>query len=338
VRSLCVKVPKGEGESTRKKLLDAGVLDLGLRVSREEGFVLLPVTSVPEEYSAHASEGDFEERRLGETDYKKKVKLPQELKDQLPTSFDIIGDVGIIRLSDELLPHAREVGRALRGVFPRLRTVALDSGVKGEYRVRELEVIAGDENLETIHQEYGLRLSIDPSKAYFNPRLANERHRIAGLVRPGEFVVDMFAGVGPFALMISKYSQANSIVAIDINHDAVEFLKRNIAINHVANVLPLEADSRQAVFDLPCSDRLIMNLPHSAREFYADALTRLNFNGTMHLYHICERDEIGSVVEGLEIEALGMGVIVNAELVQELKTYSPSASVFAIDLRLVAWA
>ncbi|OPY32394.1 MAG: tRNA (guanine(37)-N1)-methyltransferase Trm5b [Methanomassiliicoccales archaeon PtaU1.Bin124] len=338
MRSLCIRVRKSEGESTRKKLLDAGVLDVGLKVGRNEDSVLLPVTSVPEGMDLLACEEDFEERRLGETDYKKKVQLPDELRELLPTSFDIIGDIGIIRLPDELVPYRNEVGRALKEVFPRLRTVALDAGVKGEYRVRDLEVIAGDPELETVHLEYGLRLYIDPSKAYFNPRLANERKRVASLVQPGEFVVDMFAGVGPFALMIAKYSQAQAVAAIDINHDAVELMRRNIATNHITNVHPIEGDSRQAVFDLPCSDRLVMNLPHTAREFFADALTRLNFNGTMHLYHICERDEIGQVIDGLITEALGMGVVVKVESLLELKTYSPTASVYAIDLRLVAWA
>ena len=338
MRSLCIKVPKGEGESTRKKLLDAGVLDVGLKVGRDAAHVLLPVTSVPDGYECMASEEEFEERKLTETDYKKRVRLPEELRDLLPTSFDIIGDIGIIRLPDELLPYAKEIGRALQEVFPRLRTIALDSGVKGEYRVRELDVLAGDEDLETVHLEYGLKLHIDPSKAYFNPRLANERKRIASLVRPGEFVVDMFAGVGPFALMIAKDSQAQAVVAIDINHEAVELMKKNIAANHITNIVPMEADSRQAVFDLPCADRLVMNLPHSARDFYADALTRLNFGGTMHLYHICERDEIGQVIDCLITEALGMGVVVEMAELQELKTYSPTASVFAIDLRLVAWA
>jgi tRNA (guanine37-N1)-methyltransferase len=338
VRSLAVKAPKGVGESTRKKLIELGVLDVSLRIVRTDDAIIIPVTSIgPGMEDLDVVEEDFEERGLAETDYKKLVDLPGDLKQRLPTSFDTIGDVGIIRLEDELVPHAAEVGRALRLVFPRLRVVALDRGVKGDFRVRELEPIAGEGGLETEHLEYGLHLKVDPGKVYFNPRLANERRRVASLVRPGEMVVDMFAGVGPFAIMIAKYSQAAAVFAIDVNPYAIHYLKENITINKVTNVVPLEGDSREVIFELPCADRLVMNLPHSAREFFADALTRLNFGGTMHLYHICDRSEMDAVTEGLVSEAVGMGVKVMLERCEELKTYSPSASVFSLDLRLLDW-
>jgi tRNA (guanine37-N1)-methyltransferase len=338
VRSLAVKAPKGVGESTRKKLLELGVLDVSLRIVRSDDMLIIPITSTTSGMEdLEMVEGDFEERGLTETDYKKVVDLPDDLRHLLPTSFDTIGDVGIIRLEDELVPHAEEVGRALRQVYPRLRVVAMDRGVKGDFRVRELVVVAGEGGLETEHLEYGLRLMVDPGKVYFNPRLANERRRVASLVRPGELVVDMFAGVGPFAIMIAKYSHATTVFAIDVNPDAIHYLRENIEVNKVSNVVPLEGDSRNVIFDLPCADRLVMNLPHSARDFYADALTRLSFGGTMHLYHICDRSEMDEVTEGLVSEAMGMGVKVEVERCEELKTYSPSASVFALDLRLLDW-
>ena len=158
------------------------------------------------------------------------------------------------------------------------------------------------------------------------------------MVRPGETVVDMFTGVGPFALMIAKYAEPAAVFAIDINPDAVYYLRQNILANKVERVVPLEGDSRQLIFDLPCSDRVIMNLPHSALEFYADALTRLRLGGVMHIYHLCDRSEIEVVQDKLVLDALGMGVRVSIDRCQELKTYSPTASVFAIDLTLGDWA
>ncbi|QLH74416.1 MAG: class I SAM-dependent methyltransferase family protein [Methanomassiliicoccales archaeon] len=338
VRSLCVKVPKGEGESVRKKLIEKGILDIGLRIVRTDTHILIPVLKEPEDIGVfEISEEEFEERDLSEGDYKALADIPEELQGLLPTSFDTIGDIGIIRLPDALLPYKRQVGDAMRKALPRLRMVALDGGVKGEHRVRELTNISGEGEMETVHQEYGLRLHVDPSKVYFNPRLANERMRVAKLVTPGEMVVDMFTGVGPFAIMIAKYSKASTVFAIDINHDAVEYLKRNIVANRATNVVPIEGDSRQVIFEIPCSDRIVMNLPHSAREFYADALTRLNFGGTLHLYHICEKGEIDDVMRSLAGDAMGMGVKVEIVRYEELKTYSPSSSVFSIDLKLLDW-
>ncbi|NLK25158.1 MAG: class I SAM-dependent methyltransferase family protein [Euryarchaeota archaeon] len=338
VRALCIKVPRGEAEFTRKKLLEQNLLDIGLRIRRQGDVVLFPVRSEKAaELGFELVEEDLEEREVMVTDYRLVAKLPDEVRALLPTSFDIIGDVAIIRLGDDLVEHASEIGKALMTTFPRLRTIALDRGVKGELRVRELQVIAGDPDAETVHVEHGIRLRVDPTKVYFNPRLANERRRIASLVRAGERVVDMFSGVGPFAIMIAKHSRPEAIWAMDLNHDAVEYMRRNIQLNKVTTVIPLEGDSADLLFRVPCADRIIMNLPHSARDFFADALTRLNMGGVIHLYVICERDEISDVAIGLATEARGMGVRVGMERIEELKTYSPTMSVFALDIRFLDW-
>jgi tRNA (guanine37-N1)-methyltransferase len=315
-----------------------GVLDSALKIIREDDHILFPILSdLDPDIGLEICEEEFDERRLVDTDYKSLVSLPDELRPLLPTSFDVIGDIGIFRLPDELSAYGRDIGTALLSAFPRLRTVAMDKGVKGEFRVRDLEVVAGDKKLETVHQEYGIRLLVDPSRVYFNPRLAGERHRVASLVREGETVIDMFSGIGPFAIMIAKQAKPFVVFSLDINPDCIEYTRRNIEINKVATVVPIEGDAKQIIFDIPCADRIVMNLPHTARQFYAEALTRLNVGGTIHFYHICERHEIDMVLDQMVLEARGMGVIVDVAHKEELKTYSPSASVFSADLFLRDW-
>ncbi len=338
VCALCLKVPRGEAESTRKKLLELGLLDIGRRIRCEGDVVLIPTLSrQAEELGYELADEDLESRELIETDYRNVAEVPDDVRERLPTSFDVIGDVAIVRLEDDLVDHADKVGEAFMRTFPRLRTVALDQGVKGEFRVRDLKVIAGDPSTETIHQEYGIRLKVDPAREYFNPRLANERRRIASLVKDGEKVVDMFAGVGPFSIMIAKHANPAVVYAMDINHDAVEHMKENIRLNKVTTVVPLEGDAVELLSGIVCADRIIMNLPHSAREYFADALTKLNMGGTIHLYIICERDEIDKIAVDLSIEARGMGVRICLDRIEELKTYSPTMSVFALDIRLLDW-
>jgi tRNA (guanine37-N1)-methyltransferase len=330
-----LKVPKGKGEQVRKKLLETDLLDISLKVRREGDQILFPVIS--EEAAGLGydfGEEEFEERELAESDYKGTVEVPDALRPLLPTSFDVVGDVAIIKLPEDLLPYAKGIGDALRRTFPRLRTIALDKGVKGELRVRDLEVIAGGPGTETKYTEHGVKLIVDPAKIYFNPRLSNERRRISALVRPGEVVIDMFAGAGPFAIMIAKHSAPEVVYAIDLNPDAVEFMRRNVDLNRAEKVVPIEGDAREVIFLLPCADRIIMNLPHSAMQFLHDALTRLNLKGTIHMYHICDRSEIDTVVEGLITEARGTGIKLNVARKVELKTYSPSMSVFSLDLVL----
>ncbi|MDD1769178.1 MAG: class I SAM-dependent methyltransferase family protein, partial [Methanomassiliicoccales archaeon] len=268
----------------RKKLLQLGKLDNSLKIRREGDTVILPILAPVLEdlgidHPYDVAEEDFEERKPPESDYRKNVHIPDQLVKILPTSFDVVGDIAIIRLSDELISYKTVIGEALASTFPRLRSIALDRGVKGEMRVRDLEVIWGDDSIETVHIEYGLRLKVDLRKAYFNPRLASERHRVASLVRKGEIVIDMFAGVGPFSMMIAKYAEPETVYAIDLNMDAVEYMKDNLMLNRVRRVIPIWGDAREVLPTLPRPDRIIMNLPHSAMEFLPDALQRLRSGG-----------------------------------------------------------
>jgi len=318
----------------RKKLLEGDLLDISLKVKRDGDHILFPVSSEgASSLGYELVEDDFEERELAESDYKDIVEVPEELRPLLPTSFDVIGDVAIIKMPDELLPYKEEIGRGLRRACPRLTAVATDRGVKGELRVRDLEVIAGGPSTETLHTEYGIKLLVDPAKTYFNPRLSNERYRIAKLVRKGEVVIDMFAGVGPFAIMIARHASPEVVYAIDLNPDAVDYMRRNIALNRADSVVPICDDAREVIRALPPADRIIMNLPHSAIDFLPDALAKLRWEGIVHLYHICERDDVDRATERMMVLAKGVGTI-SISRREELKTYSPSMSVFAFDLRL----
>lgn len=334
MRSWCVKVPREEGESIRKKLLEGGLLEASLKIRKDGDQLLIPITNPEALENMNPILEEFEERDVPETDYRKFVDISEELREQLPTSFDVVGDIAIIRLADDLVPYAGDVGDAMRKVMPRLRTVAMDRGVQGEFRVRSLEVVSGEPSMVTTHTEYGLRFKVDVSTVYFNPRLAGERRRVSYLVREGEVVIDMFAGVGPFSLMIAKYSSSREVHAIDINPDAIVLMRENIEINKVEGVNPLLGDARELMPDLPAADRIIMNLPHSAHEFLQDASLNLKPGGTIHLYAISERDEVNDLVSSWISLQRGKGIDLDLSRLKELKTYSPTMSVYSVDLVL----
>lgn len=339
MRSWCVTVPRDKGESVRKKLLELGLLDHSLKIRSEEGSVLIPILApgtggLAEEFGSELTHEEFEERKVHERDYRKVVKIPPGLANLLPSSYDVVGDVAVIRLPPELLPFRSEVGEALKATFPRLRTVAVDRGVQGALRIRNLEIIAGENDTSTIHVEYGLRFKVDLSRMYFNPRLGSERMRIASLVRKGEVVIDMFAGVGPFSLMIAKYAQPERVYAIDLNKDAIDSLRVNMIMNHVHRVVPMLGDAREIIKGLPQADRVIMNLPHSAHEFFEDALSRLKPGGTLHMYFVAGKPGAADFIETLKRKASVMSKVITVLRCEELKTYSPTTSVFSLDLAL----
>jgi len=166
--------------------------------------------------------------------------------------------------------------------------LAKSSAVEGVYRLREFEVIAGVEKTETVHREHCCVYHVDLAKAYFSPRLSHEHDRVASLVREGETIVDMFAGVGPFSILIAKKRENVRVYAIDVNPDAVDFLRRNVAVNRVEKkVVSILGDARQIVREsfMGVADRVIMNLPERAVEYLDVACEAIRSEGgIMHYY------------------------------------------------------
>ena len=109
------------------------------------------------------------------------------------------------------------------------------SEVSGEYRTREFKVLAGIPTTRTEVVEYGHRFTIDLSTAYFSARLSSERQRILERMGDNEIVLDMFGGVGPFAITLA--ARAALVVASDINPHAISLMLENLAQNRTNNVL-----------------------------------------------------------------------------------------------------
>jgi len=176
--------------------------------------------------------------------------------------------VGGIAIMQENDPKGAALILASR---PSLHTVLFPtSEVSGEYRTRSYAVLAGKDMTRTEVIEHGHRFAVDLAGAYFSARLSTERQRILAQVREGEVILDMFAGVGPFALTLAK--PASLAVASDLNPKAIELMLANIAQNRVKNVLPMLADARHLDRIIPWQfDRIVMNLPLSGTEFLAEA-------------------------------------------------------------------
>lgn len=326
----CVKVPSSKAEEERRRLSSIGALDAGLKLKRDGDFVLIPLASKVDS-KFEVCESEF---LAGETrkTYQEIAQVPEEMRGNLPTSFDIIGDIAIVKLKDDYLQYKGEIGEAILKTNKNIKTVCLDKGVSGEFRVRSLEVIAGENRTETIHVEYGCRIKVDVAKVYFSPRLANERMEVAKTVKPGETIIDMFAGAGPFSIMIAKYAKPSKIYAIDLNPTAVEYAENNVKLNKAEKIVgPICADARTAVKKLPKADRILMNLPHSAHEFFADALGALKESGTINYYEISEEDGIGKRVDALEKEAMALGFDVKAKTVRIVHQYSPTQVYFSVE-------
>jgi tRNA (guanine37-N1)-methyltransferase len=299
--SLCIKVPKIHGEKIVFLTKKFAAADKELKVQRNTDFIYVPLVRPLKESELKAlteqvSDFQLSTRIFQEREKSMKTlaellesKLPPHLLASLPRSIDIVGDIAIVDIPPELGAHRRIIGEAALKLHGKVRTVLTKaSAVSGTYRVRKFEIIAGQSKTETVHKEHGCKYCIDLAKAYFSPRLSYEHKRVATLIQKGETIVDLFAGVGPFSVLIAKNNPTVRVYSVDVNPHAIEFLKKNIRLNRVeGRVYPILGDARQVVEErlFGIADRLIMNLPEKAMEFVDTACEAINPNGgIVHLY------------------------------------------------------
>lgn len=223
--------------------------------------------------------------------------LTEEELEELGTSFDIVGDIAVIKFPETLSDKKEEIGKALMQVHAHLNTVLWQTGpVSGELRTRDLEVIAGEPKTETVHKEHGCSFKVDLADVYFSPRLAHERYQVVRQVEPGEVVTNMFAGVGCYSILMAKHANPEKVYSIDKNEFAVKYMRHNIRINKVGDVvIPISGDARAVIEEylLGKSDRVLMPLPDFARDFFDVALRSLKSDGgIIHLYGYGEEPDL----------------------------------------------
>ncbi len=301
IEQWAVRIPKKKGEEVRRKLLEEGILDPQLKIRSEGGDLLLPVFT-PERAQERAI---FEE-----------VEEPEPLP-----RHELVGGIAL------LLDRNRNEAEKVLSSRPGLHTVLFPtSAVQGPYRVRKYEVLAGEDTTRTEYVEYGHRYTIDLGVAYFSARLSGERQRVLASMKAGERVLDMFAGVGPFAITVAK--RASLVMAVDINPEAVGLMIWNLRKNRCANVLPFLADAthlRDLVFW--SFDRVIMNLPLGGLEYLGSAFSLCRSGGWIHYY----------TLQSTEGEAIPYLKNYPVEQIEErfVRSYSPSQwhAVYDIQVR-----
>lgn len=329
---LGVRVPLKEGEKVRRRLLELGILNKEYKIKREGEFLIFPITRSIEGFEI--VETDFEKAQKRPFSYREIVNVPEKLKPFLPSSFDIIGDIVIIELPEELIPYGKNIGEAILKVHKHIKAVFMKgSKISGAYRVRELIHLAGEKRTETIHKENGIRLKLDVSKVYFSPRLATERMRIFKKAKKGEIVFDMFAGIGPYAILLAK--KAKLVFACDINPWAIKYLEENKNLNKVSNVIPILGDVRKVAGQIK-ADRVIMNLPKFAHEFLKEAILSVKSDGIIHYYGFSHEDNLfGEHEEKIKIIAEKLGRRVEFLERRVVRPYAPYQYNIAIDFKVL---
>jgi len=217
--------------------------------------------------------------------------LSSKESEELISAFDQIGSIIIVRIPDSLLHKKKIIGETLLNEVKIVRSVFYQSSaVEGNFRTRNLEILAGEDNTETEYKEFGCRFIVDVKNAFFSPRLSTERERITKLTQDGEVLTNMFAGVGMFSIMVAKKKKC-TVYSLDLNPTASKLCERNIVLNKLAGkVISINGDASKIIEArlIDKSDRTLTLLPERTDEFLESAIKTtksggiIDYNSHMH--------------------------------------------------------
>ncbi len=295
-----LKVAKKDAQRIKQWLLRQRVLNVRYKVQKEGNHVFFPLNST--EISA-LKESSFSvmlewrtgietaSRRQSHVDLLKK-RLPPDYHDQIPQSFDQLGNVIIVKLNDTLWAYRHVIGDAFLEWKPKVKAVyAKKARVGGEFRIIPLELIAGTDVDSVIVREHGLRLMVRFKEVFYNPRLANQHRRVTEAIPPHSFVLDAFSGMGPFSLHLASMKPCH-VVTADINPIAIECLRESIKLNRrqlKGQIHPLVGDVTEIFLEQVQFDHVIMNLPELGYEFLPKMFRLVKDDGGLIHCHVFER-------------------------------------------------
>ncbi len=312
-----LKVHKKVAQDTISRLKEEGLVDFDYQIQRDEIFVYVPIVN-------GSSLGIYEDMET--------VDIPPvESKSRLRPrraggAFDLVGNIAITKIRNR--EKAEKLAEDLIASQSVVKTVFLDKGIIGEFRLRDLELLRGENNYNATYRENGLIFEMDVSKVYFSPRLATERMFVAREARDGEYVIDMFAGIGAFSLNITKLHHLK-ITAIDSNPEAIRYMEKCIGLNSLkGNIEPVCGLSEDIVPRLPEADRIIMNLPHDSSRFLRLAADKLKKGGVVHYYEILDMRGLEERMEELNT----LGFVITSK--REVHGYSASLSMYSLTATL----
>ncbi|MEK6851847.1 MAG: class I SAM-dependent methyltransferase family protein, partial [Candidatus Thermoplasmatota archaeon] len=174
---------------------------------------------------------------------------------------------------------------------------------------------------------------LDPAKVMFSSGNLAERMRMGRVVRPGETVVDLFAGIGYFALPMAVHARPSRVVACEVNPDAFSYLEDNVRLNRAWCVEPRLGDCRRTAPE-GVADRIVMG--YLDAESHLDVAMRAAKDACVLHYH--ESTPVEEVPEGpwsrVESAAKVAGLRARLLAVHRIKSYAPRIRHVVLDVEL----
>ncbi|MGP8073153.1 MAG: class I SAM-dependent methyltransferase [Thermoplasmata archaeon] len=260
-----------------------------------------------------------------------------DLAAQLPKRYVRLGHVLVVRWPETLRPHFPRLARSLARAHGARTVLRFAGPVQGELRTPRAELLFGSET-ETEVLEHGVRWRFDAARVLFATGNKIERARAGQVVQPGETVIDLFAGIGYFAIPAARFGHAARVLAVDRNPVSIRYLTVNARLNRVdAVVSPLLGDNR--TIDLPTgtADRVFLGYLPSAVPWVGRALPLLRSSGgTLHVHTVANARTALPEAEADVASAVRKagGLLEAPPVAHVVKPYGPGRTHVVVEVRV----
>lgn len=336
---LTVQVPKEKAEQEKKKLLKLGVFSKEEKITSDNRFVYFPVIKTYKTRYAFIKKKteQYDEKKITSLRDAVAERLTKKERAVLRTAYDLVGSIAIIEIPEELEKKEKIIAEILLKNNPKIKTVAKKVGIHiGEFRTQKLKILAGKRTKETVYREHGISLKLNIEKVYFSPRLSTERKRIADRVKPGETILVMFSGCGPYLAVLGKHTKAKELMGIEINPLAHKYAVENMQRNHISNAKLYQGDVRAITPALKKTfDRIIMPLPRSADSFLDVALRVAKPGAIIHLYSFGREEDLQQIQKNIQAIAKKENKICKIINTIRCGQYAPRKFRFCIDINVI---
>lgn len=302
--------------------------------------VLIPVRDPPQfdlaSYGARLADGPALEPRPRPRDPAQAIRTRLVSEGvpaaAMPSGWERIGDVVVLRIPPGGRAHAATIAR-IHGEILSARTVVEDrSGIHGPTRTPDVRVLWGD-GTETVHVEGGVRFKLDVARVMFSSGNVAERMRIVDGIRAGDVVVDLFAGIGYFALPIAVRVPRAAVHACEVNPVAFEYLLENVRLNRAGNVAAHLGDCRD-VAPRGVADWVLMG--HFDAPRYLDvAFGCLRNAGTLVVHSLHPKEDVPHVpLAQVHEAATHASVALEEARARVVKSYAPGIVHVLVEARV----
>ena len=229
--------------------------------------------------------------------------------DKKPT-FDILGNIALVKFSKEAKQKDKKrFAESLLKKNPSIKTVLEKTGkFKGRLRKQETKYLLGEKSKEVLYRENGCDFRFNIDTTYFSPRLSNERKEISKLIKKGDEVLVMFAGVAPFSIVIARHSMARKVYSVEINREATKYAKLNTELNKVKGKVEIvQGDikriAKKFVNEKKKFDAIVMPRPQLKDNFLHEAFSLSKKGTKIYYYGFCGNNEKNKILDEIKDEA-----------------------------------